>query len=308
MIVKAIIPAGGLGTRFLPATKAMPKEMLPLLDKPAIQYVIEEGYRSGIKSCIIVTNKTKNVIEDHFDISLELEQLLKEKDKEELLEGVGKLLKNMNFAYVRQHEQLGLGHAVWSARHLVGKEQIAILLPDDIIVNTSPCIGQLAQIALQEKCSVVAVQEVPLEEVSRYGVVSIRKQFSPNLFQIKDLVEKPSIADAPSNLAIVGRYVLSSSIFSHLDEQKIGSGGEIQLTDAIQSMLLSGEKVFAYRIQGTRYDVGNPLGFIKANIDLALRDAQLSAPLIEYLTQLDRELLIMQGKVDALGKQRTFGL
>ncbi len=304
MVVKAIIPAGGLGTRFLPATKAVPKEMLPLLDKPAIQYIVEESYKAGIKNCIIITSKTKSIIEDHFDSALELEQQLNLKNKSDLMDGLSKILKTMSFAYIRQQEPQGLGHAVWSARHIIGKEHIGILLPDDIIMSNTPCIGQLAQISTQEKCSVIAVQEVPHEDVSRYGIVGIRKQFSPNLFQVKELVEKPSIANAPSNLAIVGRYVLSSSVFEYLDEQRIGVGGEIQLTDAIQSMMLSGEKVFAYRIQGTRYDIGTPLGFIKANINLALRDQKMSSEIIEYLTEIDREFIVMQGKVDALNKQK----
>ena len=302
MNIKAIIPAGGLGTRFLPATKTTPKEMLPILDKPAIQYIVEEGIKSGLKTFIVVTGKNKSVIEDHFDTFPELEHFLKLRKKEELLEGISKIVAAANFIYVRQKEAMGLGHAVWTARHIVGKDHLAIFLPDDIIVHQNPTMGQLIQIAMQERCSVVAVQEVPIHQIPNYGVIGIKKQFSPNLFQIKELVEKPSVIDAPSNLAIVGRYVLSPDIFDVLDEQRVDARGEVQLTDAIQTLLLSGEKVFAYKIQGTRYDVGNPMGLLKANIDLALRHQKYAAEMTAYLQGVDRDMLLMQGKVDALSK------
>jgi UTP--glucose-1-phosphate uridylyltransferase len=249
MIVKAIIPAGGLGTRFLPATKIIPKEMLPVIDKPAIQYIVEEGIRSNIKTFIIVTGKNKSVIEDHFDLYTELDTYLTARKKEDLTDGINKIVNAANFMYLRQKEPMGLGHAIWSARHIVGKEQIAIFLPDDIIISPTPCMAQLMQIAVQEKCNVVAVQEVPIETVHHYGVIGIRKQFSPNLFQIRELVEKPKPVDVPSNLAIVGRYVLSHNIFNCLEEMKIGVGGEVQLTDAIQNLLFSGEKVFATKFK-----------------------------------------------------------
>jgi len=296
MITKAIIPAGGLGTRFLPATKTTPKEMLPLLEKPAIQYIVEEGIRSSIKTFVVVTGKNKSAIEDHFDTFPELENYLTARKKEYLLDEVNKIVNNTNFIYVRQKEPLGLGHAVWSAKHVIGKEPLAIFLPDDIIVSAVPCMAQLINIASQEKCNVLAVQEVPIESVQSYGVIGIRKQFSPNLFQVKELVEKPKPVDAPSNLAIIGRYVLSPNIFQSLEEMRVGVGGEIQLTDAIQSLLLSGEKVFAYKIQGTRYDIGNPMGLLKANLDLALRHPQYSEHILSYLTELDREMLVLQGK------------
>ncbi|MCB9492780.1 MAG: UTP--glucose-1-phosphate uridylyltransferase GalU [Epsilonproteobacteria bacterium] len=302
---KAIIPAGGLGTRFLPATKAMPKEMLPIVDKPAIQYIVEEGACSGLRDFVIVTGKNKNTIEDHFDTCPELDNFLKSKNKMDLVESIGKIVQACNFVYVRQKEPLGLGHAVWSAKHVVGKDHIAVFLPDDIIIGQTPCMQQLMQIAHQEKCSVVAVQEVPFEQVSNYGVVGIRKQFSPNMFQVKELVEKPAVSDAPSNLAIVGRYVLSPVIFDALDEQRIGAGGEVQLTDAIQTLLLGGEKVFAYKIQGMRYDIGQPSGFLQANIDLALRHSKYGTQMFEYLRQLDTEFLLMQGKADALSKSKN---
>ncbi len=305
MITKAIIPAGGLGTRFLPATKTTPKEMLPLLEKPAIQYIVEEGLKSNLKTFVVVTGKNKSVIEDHFDPYPELEHYLASRKKNDLLDGVNKIINSANFIYLRQKEPLGLGHAIWSVKHVVGKEHIAVFLPDDIIVSATPCMAQLMQIAIQEKCNVVAVQEVPIETVQSYGVIGVRKQFSPNLFQVKELVEKPRPVDAPSNLAIVGRYVLSPNIFQSLDEMKLGIGGEIQLTDAIQNLLLSGEKVFAYKIQGTRYDIGTPMGLLKANLDLALRNSKYSEEMLEYLTYLDREMLVMQGKATTMGKPRS---
>jgi UTP--glucose-1-phosphate uridylyltransferase len=300
MITKAIIPAGGLGTRFLPATKTTPKEMLPLLEKPAIQYIVEEGIRSNLKTFVVVTGKNKSVIEDHFDTYPELENFLKSRKKEDLLDGVNKIVNTANFMYVRQKEPMGLGHAIWSTKHVIGKEHIAVFLPDDIIIGQIPCMSQLIQIAFQEKCNVVAVQEVPIECTQSYGIIGIRKQFSPNLFQVKELVEKPKPSDAPSNLAIVGRYVLSPNIFQALDEMHVGTGGEIQLTDAIQSLLLSGEKVFAYKFQGTRYDIGTPMGLLKANIDMALRHTRYSQEILAYLSELDREMLVMQGRANAV--------
>lgn len=307
MVTKAIIPAGGLGTRFLPMTKVTPKEMLPLLDKPAIQYIVDEGVRSGIKTFIVVTGKHKSVIEDHFDPYPELESHLKLKGKENILEETNKLINAANFIYVRQREALGLGHAVWSAQHVIGKEHVAIFLPDDIIVGPQPCMGQLIKIAQQEKCNVIAVQEVPMNRVSHYGIIGVRRQFSPNLFQVKELVEKPHPSDAPSNLAIIGRYVLSSHIFQILDNQQTGSGGEIQLTDAIQGLLLSGEKVFAYKISGTRYDIGTPLGLLQANLDLALRHPDYSEKILAHLAQIDKDFVVMQGLADQIHKVKVGG-
>ena len=305
IVSKAIIPAGGLGTRFLPATKTTPKEMLPILDKPAIQYIVEEGFKSGIKNFAVVTGKNKSAIEDHFDTYPELENFLKSKNKEELLEGISKIIQATNFMYVRQREPLGLGHAIWTARHVIGKEYVGVFLPDDIITGTVPAMAQLMQIASQEKCNVLAVQEVPIDQVSRYGVISIRKQFSPNLFQVRDLIEKPKVSDAPSNLAIVGRYILSPAIFDVLEDLKIGTGGEIQLTDAIQALLLSGEKVFAYKVQGERYDVGTPMGLLRANLDFALRHPKYSEEVLGYLKQLDKDFVVMQGQAELLTKPRT---
>ncbi len=302
---KAIIPAAGLGTRFLPATKAVPKEMLTLVDKPAIQYIVEEGIRSGIKNFIMVTSRHKRAIEDHFDINFDLEQILAQRGKESILGNLPKLMKLADFIYTRQIEPLGLGHAVWTARHAVGKEPIAVLLPDDIISGPTPGISQLIKVAAQEKGSVIAVREVPIHEVSRYGIVSIKKQFSPNLFQIKSLVEKPSPTEAPSNLAIIGRYVLSHHIFGALEETSTGAGGEIQLTDAISQLIFSGEKVFAYKMQGTHYDIGTPMGWLKANIALTLKRPEFSEEMLAFLKTLEQDLIVMQSKAEMLKKKET---
>ena len=295
-VTKAIIPAGGIGTRFLPATKTTPKGMLPILDKPAIQYIVEEGAKSGVETFVVVTGKSEKTIEDHFDTNPALDLFLKEKNKLSYIEGLNKIIDSTNFIYIRQKNPLGLGHAVWTAKTVVGKEYVSIMLPDEIILSQVPAILQLMQIAHQEKCNVVGVQEIPIEHASRYGIIGIKRQFSPNLFQVKELVEKPKISDAPSNLALIGRYVLSPNIFDILGEAKIGANGEIQLTDAIQTLLYAGEKVFAYKIQGTRYDVGNPLGLLQANLDFALRDPQYSAKMLDYLRNLEKDYIVLQGQ------------
>ena len=306
MKIKAIIPAAGFGTRFLPATKAVPKELLPIVDKPAIQYIVEEGLKSGIKDFVIVTGKNKKAIEDHFDNYLELQAALKASKKEFLIDDITKIIDKANFLYVRQREQLGLGHAIYTAKAAFSSgEHVAIFLPDDIFTGAVPGMAQLIKIAIQEKCNVIAVQEVPKEDVSRYGIIDVRRQFSPNLFQVRDLIEKPPVNTAPSNLAIVGRYVLSSNIFESLEDLQFGSGGEIQLTDGIQNLLLNGEKVFAYKIQGQRYDAGTTLGWLKTNIEFALKHPTLSGPILEHLSKLDREFLVMQGKAESLIKKPT---
>ena len=305
MIRKCLFPAAGYGTRFLPATKVVPKEMLPLIDKPAIQYSIEEGVKSGIKNFIFVTGSNKKSVEDYFDTAPELEYLLAERGKGKSLASLNQIIKNIDFTYVRQHEPLGLGHAIWKARHTIGKEYTAILLPDDVITATTPGISQLMKIAIQEKCSVIAVQEVPMDKISRYGVISIKKQFSPNLFQIRGLVEKPKMVDAPSNLAIIGRYVLSPNIFKTLENTETGSGGEIQLTDAIQELISNGEKVFAYKIQGTRYDTGTPMGWLKTNIALALKHPEYSNEIASFLKGFDRDLVVMEGKAEMIRKKQN---
>lgn len=304
LVEKAIIPAAGVGTRFLPATKIIPKEMLPLIDKPAIQHVVEEGIKSGIKSFVVVSGRNKKSIEDHFDCNPELDSFLKKKNKLKLVGGLSKIISKTSFISVRQGEPLGLGHAILSAKCAVGREHVAIMLPDDIIVGAPPGLSQIIKIATQERCSVIAVQEVPMECVSRYGVIEVKRQFSPNLFQVRDLVEKPDISKAPSNLAIVGRYVLAPEIFGALEKVSAGAIGEVQLTDGIQKMLFSGEKVFAYKMQGERYDTGTPLGMLKANISLALKHPIYSEEMINYLSKLDRELLVLQGKADSLKRQK----
>lgn len=308
-IHKAIIPCAGLGTRFLPATKNIPKEMIPLIEKPAIQYSVEEGIRSGIKNFVLVTGKNKRAVEDHFDTCAELQMILKMRNQEHLLAPLTRLIESVDFTYVRQHDPLGLGHAIWTARHTVGKEPIAVFLPDDVIIGQTPGIAQLMKIAVQEKCNVLAVQEVPLEDVSRYGIIAIKKQFSPNLFQVKSVVEKPSSTETPTNLAIIGRYILSHSIFEALEATNAGMGGEIQLTDAIQRLISEGEKVFAYKVQGMRYDTGTPMGWLKTNIALALKHPDYSQEMQSYLKELDRDMIVMEGQAEILSKRvREFSL
>ena len=248
-ITKVIIPAAGQGTRFLPFTKAIPKEMLPLLEKPALQRIIEEGMLSDVRNYIIVTARGKNSIEDHFDSDPALENFLKENEKESLVSCIDRIIKLAEFTYVRQQEPLGLGHAIWLARHCIQKEYFGVMLPDDIIISKQPALDQLIRIARQEKASVIAVQEVPMDCVSSYGIISVKKQLTPHLFQVGSVVEKPSQKNAPSNLAIIGRYVLSNKIFSSLDQMKNYSVGELQLTDGIAHMIQNNEKVFAYKVQ-----------------------------------------------------------
>lgn len=283
---KAIIPAAGLGTRFLPATKAMPKEMLPIVDKPTIQYIIEEAVASGIEDIIIVTGKGKRAIEDHFDNAFELEQNLQEKGKVELLEKVQESTNLVDIHYIRQKEPKGLGHAVWAARKFIGDEPFAVLLGDDIVVNDDgePCLKQLIDQYDQTFSPVIGVQTVPEDETHRYGVVAPLKQ-SGRRYQVSDFVEKPKPGTAPSNLAIMGRYVLTPEIFNFLDEHNIGAGGEIQLTDAIQK-LNEIQRVFAYDFEGTRYDVGEKFGFIQTTVEFALRDPALKDEVLAYITQL----------------------
>lgn len=303
LVSKAIIPAAGLGTRFLPATKVIPKEMLPLIDKPSIQYVVEEGIKSGIKSFIMISGRGKEAISNHFSTNEELDLKLQERKKDDLLGNISKIISLANFMYVPQHQQLGLGHAIWTARHAIGKEYVSVMLPDDIFMGTTPGLAQLIKVATQEKCSVIAVKEVSSAETSRYGVIDVKKQFSPNLFQIRDLIEKPTKNKAPSNLAIVGRYVLAPEVFEALEETGSGTGGEIQLTDGIQKMLLMGEKIFAYKIKGEHYDAGTPIGLLKSSIALALKNPAYSSEMIEFLSELDRDLVVMQGKAAVLQKQ-----
>lgn len=280
---KAIIPAAGLGTRFLPATKAMPKEMLPIVDKPTIQYIVEEAVASGIEDIIIVTGKGKRAIEDHFDNYFELEQNLLEKGKLDLLNEVQKPSKMVDIHYIRQKEPKGLGHAVWCARKFIGNEPFAVLLGDDIVQAEKPCLKQMMELYEEYQSSIIGVQSVPFEEVSRYGIVD-GKSLTERNYLVESLVEKPRQELAPSNLAIMGRYVLAPEIFEILDNQDTGTGGEIQLTDAI-SKLAQRKSVYAYNFEGIRYDVGEKMGFIKTTIEFALSRADLKNELLEYLIE-----------------------
>lgn len=287
-IQKAVIPAAGLGTRFLPFTKAVPKELLPILNKPALQYVIEEGISSNIHHYALITARGKEAISTYFDPDPHLTSFLKEHHKLDKIKGLQNIIKQAEFTFIRQRAPLGLGHAISRAQHLINKEYFAIFLPDDIFISKVPGISQLMTIARQEKATVIAVQEVPMECVSSYGVISIRKQITPNLFQVASLVEKPSISEAPSNLAVVGRYILSHKIFASLETiSSYDTKGEMQLTDAISHMITQNEKVFAFKIQGNRYDVGTPLGWLKANIGIALQNPEYAPYIKEYLRNFD---------------------
>lgn len=281
---KAIIPAAGLGTRFLPATKAMPKEMLPIVDKPTIQYIVEEAVESGIEDIIIVTGKGKRAIEDHFDNSFELEQSLLEKGKIDLLNEVQKSSKMVDIHYIRQKEAKGLGHAIWCARKFIGNEPFAVLLGDDIVQAESPCLGQLIDQFNRYHSSIIGVQTVEPRDVSRYGIIGGRA-VEERLYSVDQLVEKPRSEDAPSNVAIMGRYILTPRIFELLENQRPGAGGEIQLTDAIAELNRL-EAVYAYDFEGTRYDVGEKFGFIKTTIEFALQRPELREELQAYLQKL----------------------
>ncbi|GIP32929.1 UTP--glucose-1-phosphate uridylyltransferase GalU [Paenibacillus sp. J2TS4] len=283
-IRKAIIPAAGLGTRFLPATKAQPKEMLPIVDKPAIQYIVEEAINSGIEDVIIVTGRNKRAIEDHFDKSVELEMLLEEKGNEELLNVVRQVSNLVDVHYIRQKQPLGLGHAVLCARKFIGDEPFALLLGDDVIDSNPPCIRQMMDLYEEAQTSIIAVQEVPWNEVDRYGIVSPSSR-STSVATIRDLVEKPDRDQAPSNLAVIGRYVIEPEVFSILETCKPGRGGEIQLTDALR-VLNQSKPMLAFLQQGRRYDVGDKLGYIEATIELALQREDLAPHLKQYLSRL----------------------
>lgn len=281
---KAIIPAAGLGTRFLPATKAMPKEMLPIIDKPTIQYIVEEAIESGIEDIIIVTGKGKRAIEDHFDYSIELEKHLIEKKNLGLLNEVQKSSNLIDIHYIRQKEPKGLGHAIWCARKFIGNEPFAVLLGDDIVRAKKPCLKQLMEQYNHYNASIIGVQKVEKSEVSRYGIVD-GTQLNERLYTVQNLVEKPNQEEAPSELAIMGRYILSPKIFQVLDSLGPGAGNEIQLTDAIAKMNQH-EVVYAYDFEGTRYDVGEKIGFVKTTIEFALEHSELRTPLLNYLSTI----------------------
>lgn len=281
-IKKAIIPAAGLGTRFLPATKAMPKEMLPIVDKPTIQYIVEEAIESGIEDIIIVTGKDKRAIEDHFDSAHYLESRLAESEKFDLLSSV-QAAGNVEIHYIRQKQPLGLGHAIWTARKFIGDEPFAVLLGDDIIQAKKPGLQQLIEQAEAVESSVIGIMEVPDEETYRYGIVDPATR-DGKLIKVNQFVEKPRAGTAPSNLAIIGRYVLTPEIFQFLEKKKIGAGGEIQLTDAIEQ-LNKIQNVYGYQFDGNRYDVGEKLGFVETTLEFALQRPDLQEDLIQFMEE-----------------------
>jgi UTP--glucose-1-phosphate uridylyltransferase len=287
-VCKAVFPAAGLGTRFLPATKAQPKEMLPLVDKPIIQYGVEEALAAGCDQIIMVTGRGKTAIEDHFDTSFELEKILEEKKKTDLLKVVRQISDMIHVAYVRQKEALGLGHAVLTARELVGNEPFAVLLADDVIDAEVPVLKQMMRVFDEVQCSVVATQIVEGAAISAYGVLDVKPvegHFGGRLYEVLNMVEKPKFEDAPSNLAIIGRYILTPAIFDVLTKTGTGAGGELQLTDGLRG-LLKQEKMYAYVYEGRRHDTGDKLGFLKATVEFALKREDLGGPMREYLRGL----------------------
>jgi UTP--glucose-1-phosphate uridylyltransferase len=285
---KAVFPAAGLGTRFLPATKSSPKEMLPLVDKPIIQYGVEEALASGCDQIIIITGRGKSAIEDHFDVSYELEKMLEERGKDELLAIVRHISDMIHMAYVRQKEALGLGHAVLMARELVGDEPFGVILADDVIDADVPCMKQMMDVYNETGASVIATQVVEGPAISSYGVIDatpVPGKWEGRLFDIKSLVEKPRLEEAPSNLAIIGRYILTPRIFDMLERTPKGAGGELQLTDGMRE-LLKNEKIYGFRFEGKRHDAGDKLGFLKATVEFALKRSELGGEFREYLKTL----------------------
>ncbi|HUR35896.1 MAG TPA: UTP--glucose-1-phosphate uridylyltransferase GalU [Vicinamibacterales bacterium] len=290
IVRKAVFPAAGLGTRFLPATKAQPKEMLPLVDKPIIQYGVEEAVASGVGNIILVTGRGKNAIEDHFDVSVELETFLEARGKKELLGEIRKISNMINFAYVRQGEPLGLGHAVLVTRELVGDEPFAVILADDVIDAEPPALKQLVDVFERVKGPVLAVERVPMEDVSSYGVIAPKPgaDLGDGIYEVTDLVEKPPRAEAPSDLAIIGRYILTPDIFPALEATKSDRTGEIQLTNGLRELLKS-RPIYACEVKGVRHDTGNKLGFLKAVVYFALRRPDIAEKFSEYLASLGLE-------------------
>ena len=287
---KAVFPAAGLGTRFLPATKAQPKEMLPLVDKPIIQYGVEEALAAGCDQIIIITGRGKTAIEDHFDVSYELERMLEERGKTELLGIVRQISDMIHVAYVRQKEAMGLGHAVLMARELVGDEPFAVLLADDVIDAEKPCLKQMMEIFEESQCSIIATQEVNGPAISSYGVLDAERvegKFNGRAFNVRNLVEKPKQEDAPSNLAIIGRYILTPTIFETLERTPLGTGGELQLTDGLRGLLQAGERILGYTFEGKRHDAGDKLGFLKATVEFALKRKDLGPEFADYLKSLE---------------------
>lgn len=283
-VKKAIIPAAGLGTRFLPATKSQPKEMLPIVDKPTLQYIIEEAINSGIEEILIITGRNKKSIEDHFDKSVELELELEQKGKQEMLEMVRDISNMVNIHYIRQKEPKGLGHAIHCAKSFIGNEPFAVLLGDDIVDCETPCLKQLISAYDEYKTTILGVQEVAKEDTNKYGILDV-KHIEDRVYKVKDMVEKPSIEEAPSNVAILGRYIITPAIFDILENQEPGKGGEIQLTDALKT-LGNQEAIYAYNFEGRRYDVGDKFGFLEATIDFALKRENLRDDLINYMKKV----------------------
>jgi UTP--glucose-1-phosphate uridylyltransferase len=281
---KAIIPAAGLGTRFLPATKAQPKEMLPIVDKPTLQYIIEEAVQSGIEEILIITGRNKKSIEDHFDKSVELELELEAKGKYDLLQEVRKISDLVNIHYIRQKEPRGLGHAILCAKSFIGNEPFAVMLGDDIVENEKPCLQQMIEVYAQYKTTILGVQEIPRTDVSKYGIVD-GKLIEDRIYKVRELVEKPSVEEAPSNVAILGRYVITPAIFEILERTSPGKGGEIQLTDAL-NVLAQQEAMYAYIFEGRRYDVGDKQGFLQATVEMALRREDLRDEFLSYLQRV----------------------
>lgn len=283
-IKKAIIPAAGLGTRFLPATKAQPKEMLPIVDKPTIQYIVEEAVASGIEDIIIVTGRTKKAIEDHFDKSVELEMELEKKQSKELLEIARNVSQIANIYYIRQKEPKGLGHAVLTAKTFIGNEPFAVLLGDDVIDSEKPALKQMIEVYEKYNATVLGVQTVPQKDVNKYGIVD-GIQLEDRIYKVNDMVEKPPVEMAPSNVAVLGRYIITPEIFNYLEKQEIGAGGEIQLTDALNK-LAKDQPVYAYDFVGNRYDVGNKMGFLQATVEFALKREELREEFKAYLKKI----------------------
>ena len=302
-VKKAIIPAAGLGTRFLPATKAQPKEMLPIVDKPTLQYIIEEAVKSGIEEILIITDRNKKSIEDHFDKSVELELELEQKGKKEMLEMVKEISNMVNIHYIRQKEPKGLGHAIYCAKSFIGNEPFAVLLGDDIVDSNVPCLKQLIDAYNEYKTTILGVQHVDVDNVDKYGILDV-KHIEDRVYKVKDMIEKPNKDEAPSNIAILGRYIINPSIFEILEKQEPGKGGEIQLTDALKT-LSKQEAIYAYDFEGRRYDVGDKLGFLEATIDFALKKENLRDDLLSYMKDIvDKENFASKIKVDNTLKKK----
>ncbi|HEX8370532.1 MAG TPA: UTP--glucose-1-phosphate uridylyltransferase GalU [Pyrinomonadaceae bacterium] len=284
---KAVFPAAGLGTRFLPATKASPKEMLPLVDKPLIQYSVEEAVACGIESILIITGRDKTAIEDHFDISFELEQVLKERGKNEMFDLVRAVSELAKISYTRQKQALGLGHAIYQAKDFVGNEPFAVLLADDVVDAEKPALQQLIDVYEKYNAPVIATMQVEGEAISRFGVIDAKEEVEPGVFKVREVIEKPKFEDAPSDMAVIGRYIFTPELFDALEHTKPGAGGEIQVADAMRELLNDGFPFYAVRLEGTRHDAGDKLGFLIATVEFALKHEDLAADFKKYLKTLN---------------------